>query len=186
MNQIEAAVTLSRTLETILVDKFNATGKGLHEKVTSAERFLPADLVRQIRYIATIRNAVVHEDGYQMSNVPEFISTAEAAAKVLTEMPVTAVNIPDATGYNEYTRAQWWAYRAFVLLGIILGGLAGWHTSGWGFAAATGVGGGLLAFYSVMWFSLDWLKGLIRFLGSMVIVGLMMATVVTIIYVLTN
>lgn len=36
----------------------------MHEKLTSVERDLPPPLVRRIRFIATVRNKLVHEDGF--------------------------------------------------------------------------------------------------------------------------
>ncbi|KAH9261127.1 hypothetical protein BASA81_000831 [Batrachochytrium salamandrivorans] len=53
-------IVSSKHLEKLLEEKFDAEGKGLHEKITSAKH-LPEDLKRKLRRIATIRNKLVHE-----------------------------------------------------------------------------------------------------------------------------
>jgi hypothetical protein len=53
----------SKQLESLLESKFEATGKGLHEKITSAID-LSESLKRKLRRVATIRNKLVHEPGF--------------------------------------------------------------------------------------------------------------------------
>ncbi|MGX9462254.1 hypothetical protein ACWXWU_13615 [Shewanella sp. A14] len=76
---IGIAVKASKGLETKLAESFNAEGKGLHEKVTSVESELPHSLVKTLRYIASIRNKVVHEDEFQIDDVAKFKAVAEEA-----------------------------------------------------------------------------------------------------------
>ena len=84
MGAIEIAVLGSRRLETILESAFGASGKGLHEKVTSVEGVLPIDLVRSIRWVAGVRNRVVHEDGASLRNVDEFQRTVDRIVERLS------------------------------------------------------------------------------------------------------
>lgn len=65
MSDIELAIRSSKRIESSLVRLFDASGKGLHEKISSVEKKLPVSLVKRIRYIATIRNKLVHEDNYR-------------------------------------------------------------------------------------------------------------------------
>jgi hypothetical protein len=65
MSDIELAITKVKVLESLLEQAFGATGKGLHEKVTSAQDKLPPALVKKLRFIATVRNKIVHESNYQ-------------------------------------------------------------------------------------------------------------------------
>lgn len=65
-------ISASKELENILETKFQATGKGLHEKVTSVEAQLPELLIRRLRKIASIRNKLIHEKDYQLANAVEF------------------------------------------------------------------------------------------------------------------
>lgn len=65
MSDIDLAIRSSKRIETALVRLFDARGKGLHEKLSSVEKKLPPGLTRRIRYIATIRNKLVHEHEYR-------------------------------------------------------------------------------------------------------------------------
>lgn len=65
MSDIDLVVKSSKHIESALVRIFGATGKGLHEKVSSVEKMLAASLVKRIRYIASIRNKIIHDDGYR-------------------------------------------------------------------------------------------------------------------------
>lgn len=59
--QAGLAVDIARQLESAL-EASGATGKGLHEKVGSIENKLPEALVTKLRFIASVRNKIVHED----------------------------------------------------------------------------------------------------------------------------
>jgi hypothetical protein len=64
MSDIELAISRVKALESRL-ELLGATGKGLHEKVTSVQAKLPPALVKKLRFVATIRNKIVHESDYQ-------------------------------------------------------------------------------------------------------------------------
>lgn len=64
MSDLDLAISTAKKFETILSERFGAEGRGLHEKVTAAEANLPTDVTRALRFIATVRNKLVHEDGY--------------------------------------------------------------------------------------------------------------------------
>jgi hypothetical protein len=64
MSDIELVISNSKKLESLLEKHLGATGKGLHEKVSSVERKLPDGVVRKLRFVATIRNKIVHDEGY--------------------------------------------------------------------------------------------------------------------------
>ena len=62
MSKIEFAVRSSQRLEKWLKATYGAEGRGLHELIGSVESQLdPAD-VRDLRFVAAVRNAVVHEN----------------------------------------------------------------------------------------------------------------------------
>jgi len=65
MSDIELAVTRTKVLESLLEQALGAVGKGLHDKVSSVQTRLPPALVKKLRYIATVRNKIVHEADYQ-------------------------------------------------------------------------------------------------------------------------
>ncbi len=63
----------TKEIETILTN-IGATGKGLHEKVSSIENNLNKSVVKAIRYIATIRNNSLHDSNFKLTTdiVDEF------------------------------------------------------------------------------------------------------------------
>lgn len=63
-NDFELCIRSSKELEHLLETEFRASGKGLHEKISSVESQLTPDLVKNMRYLATIRNKLVHEHGF--------------------------------------------------------------------------------------------------------------------------
>jgi hypothetical protein len=62
-NDYELAIKASKDLEYILERHFGAQGRGLHEKISTA-RGLSPNLARDMRYLATIRNKLIHERGF--------------------------------------------------------------------------------------------------------------------------
>ncbi|GAB4819559.1 hypothetical protein N2152v2_006605 [Parachlorella kessleri] len=86
-NDYELVIRSSKELEHVLEACFGAQGKGLHEKVTSVQHLLPQDLVRKIRYLATIRNKLVHEFGF--NSIPDrttFINNFNVARSELQQV----------------------------------------------------------------------------------------------------
>jgi hypothetical protein len=61
MNDYELAIKRCKRLEELLEQGFGASGRGLHEKLTSVQSRLPQSLIKKMRYIATVRNRLVHE-----------------------------------------------------------------------------------------------------------------------------
>lgn len=55
-------IQMTQTLEYILTQRYQAEGRGLHEKLTSVENEIPERARKQIRFVATIRNVATHED----------------------------------------------------------------------------------------------------------------------------
>ena len=65
MSDIELAISRVKQLESLLEQALGATGKGLHEKVSSVQDRLVPALVKKLRFVATVRNKIVHEADYQ-------------------------------------------------------------------------------------------------------------------------
>ncbi len=91
MSDIELAVTRTKTLESLLEQGLGATGKGLHEKVSSVQERLPPALVKKLRFIATVRNKIVHEAAYEKiddrSGFTKACDDAEAQLRALLPAP---------------------------------------------------------------------------------------------------
>lgn len=64
MSLLESVLVRTKKLESLLATKFGADGRGLHEKTSSIEAYLSVSLVKRLRYIASVRNKTVHEDGF--------------------------------------------------------------------------------------------------------------------------
>jgi hypothetical protein len=68
-NDYELVIRSSKHLEYLLHTELQAHGQGLHEKISSVEKSLSPELVRNMRYLATIRNKLVHEHNFD--RIPE-------------------------------------------------------------------------------------------------------------------
>ncbi|MGF1764078.1 DUF4145 domain-containing protein [Aliivibrio kagoshimensis] len=77
MSDIEFVIVRSRRLETLLKEHYHADGKGLHELISSCEERLPHDVIKKLRFIATIRNKMVHEDEYRLDDKTRFKTVFE-------------------------------------------------------------------------------------------------------------
>ncbi|MBY6199583.1 DUF4145 domain-containing protein [Vibrio hangzhouensis] len=84
MSDIESVVLRTRRLEKLLRQQYHADGKGLHQLVTSCEERLPHDVISKLRYIATIRNKVVHEEDFELDDMSGFMRTCDECEQELT------------------------------------------------------------------------------------------------------
>ena len=89
MSDIELAVTRTKALESLLEQTLGATGKGLHEKVSSVQAKLSPALVKKLRFVATVRNKIVHESDYAKIDDRDGFSRAcdEAEAELNALLP---------------------------------------------------------------------------------------------------
>jgi hypothetical protein len=85
MSDIDLAVTRSQRLEQLLEHDFGATGRGLHEKVSSVADAIPQDIVRKLRLVATVRNKVVHENPH-IDDRARFLEAADTAERELVRI----------------------------------------------------------------------------------------------------
>ena len=100
-SDIDIVVTQSKTLEALLEQKFGATGRGLHEKLSSIEYQLEAGLVKNIRWIATMRNKVVHEN-FQLTNQNDFLRSCQRALEGLQNSQHTTSERVNSSSRNSY------------------------------------------------------------------------------------
>lgn len=84
MSDIEQVVIRTRKLEALLKEQYHAEGQGLHQLITSCERRLPHELIPTLRYIATVRNKLLHEDGYVLDDSRQFFKQSDWCIKALT------------------------------------------------------------------------------------------------------
>ena len=84
MTDIELVITRTKALESLLEQGLGAIGKGLHEKTTSVQDKLSPALVKKLRFIATLRNKLVHEASYQkLDDRPGYERACEEAEREL-------------------------------------------------------------------------------------------------------
>ena len=76
MGQIEQVVKLTKKLEKLLEER-GARGRGLHEKISSVSDQLTSKQIKSLRWIATLRNKTLHEDGFVIKKFEDFERTAK-------------------------------------------------------------------------------------------------------------
>jgi hypothetical protein len=93
MSDVELAITRVKALEALLEQALGATGKGLHEKVTSVQDRLAPPLVKKLRFIATVRNKIVHEADYQQIDDRDgFVRACDEAEAELNALLPRVIN----------------------------------------------------------------------------------------------
>ena len=86
-NDFELVIRSAKELEYLLTFSLGAQGSGIHEQINSLNGRLPDRLVRRLRFIATIRNKVVHEYGCDaIPDRPRFVAEYDAAVAELRAM----------------------------------------------------------------------------------------------------
>lgn len=85
-NIYKRTLSCTKKIESILEDEFGAIGRGLHEKATSVERRIGASVVKRIRYLATRRNKLMHEDGYLINDIEEYEKVSNQISNDLFEI----------------------------------------------------------------------------------------------------
>lgn len=81
-DQYSVVLGASKKLEALL-SSIGSEGRGLHGKCGSVEHLLPPDIVWSIRMVATIRNKLLHEDGFQLRDIGDFMHQAGSAIDYL-------------------------------------------------------------------------------------------------------
>ena len=89
-SDIDVVVTHSKQIEQLLEQKFAAKGRGLHEKVDSVTHVLDPALIKRLRWIATMRNKVVHED-FNLPSQDDFISSCQSALHLIQTTSSSAI-----------------------------------------------------------------------------------------------
>eukprot|EP00803_Ostreobium_quekettii_P005426 evm.model.scf_298.15 EVM.evm.TU.scf_298.15 scf_298:98636-98992(+) len=88
-NDFELTVRAAKELEHMLEHDFGAQGQGLHQKINAVQEaeWLPLPLVQKMRHIATVRNKLVHEHGYNsIPNRDLFIRNFEESRRGLQKI----------------------------------------------------------------------------------------------------
>ena len=110
INPFELVIKATKDLEGILESGWNAEGKGLHEKLTSVEASIPIDISKRIRWLASIRNKLVHEASFTLDDPMHYereylrlrdellvLASAAVGAGVMGPSTVIKETIPEYT-----------------------------------------------------------------------------------------
>jgi hypothetical protein len=89
-NDYELVIKASKTLETIFERDFHTQGRGLHEHINSAADNhipIPAAVVKKLRFIATIRNKLIHDSNFnQVPDRSVFMQLYEECKVALSDL----------------------------------------------------------------------------------------------------
>jgi hypothetical protein len=93
MSDVELAITRVKALESLLEQTLSAAGKGLHEKVSNVQDRLAPGLVKKLRFVATVRNKIVHEADYrQIDDRDGFVRACDEAEAELRALLPRVIN----------------------------------------------------------------------------------------------
>lgn len=90
--ELAKIIFFSREIETILKDKFKAKGKGLHTYIDSIENRLDFQLLKDLRYIATIRNKSMHESSFKVDDFSRYKRVAENLIYRLNRLDIEQID----------------------------------------------------------------------------------------------
>ena len=127
-SDIELVIRYSRALESLLGKRLGATGTGLHERITSVEKRLPVPLVKRLRWIATMRNNVVHVDGFVLPSAAEYEAACKKCMEELQAVKVAPKESPvaraarlqaeDQALVHDWLQPIGWFLAGFVLSAV--------------------------------------------------------------------
>jgi hypothetical protein len=158
----------SSQLERLLEERLGATGKGLHEKASSVQARLSPEALKRIRFIASVRNAVVHERVPVKDRMGFMIAVDGAAAEIGALAPAERAGRADPADTRWSSVAPWLpeiGIGAFTVLGAV----AGYSAWGVGGAILTGV----VSFAAATWVAMN----LAAIAGFAILGGLVWAAV---------
>lgn len=127
MSDLELAIRRSKRLEHRLRDAHGGTGRGLHELVSSIEAQLPRELVKRLRFVATMRNKLVHDlDVRRLDDRSGFVTACDQCEKELDGLAGPAA--------RETLRQTFWVVAMVAVLLVVGLGIAVFmiHRSGQG------------------------------------------------------
>ena len=111
MGDYELVIGRCKRLEKMLEARLGASGRGLHEKTSSVEGKLTPGLVKRLRFIATVRNKLVHEDaGNRIEDARGYKTACDAAEAEIKRLSV-----------GRSRRWGWVLVGALIVIGIAVG-----------------------------------------------------------------
>lgn len=97
MSDRDKMIDYSSKAETLLEENYGASGRGLHEKVSSVKSKIPQSLEKKLRAIASVRNKMMHENNFVLEDKYDFFNFCEDAIR---ELSSTLSVKPSPTSWN--------------------------------------------------------------------------------------
>ena len=88
----------SAVLEDLLAQRVGATGAGFRTKLKLVEQRLPDALRRDLHYLATVRNDVLHSTLSEIRDPARFVRTAKRSIHALLAFETSAATTPQPAG----------------------------------------------------------------------------------------
>ena len=95
MSDNDIVIEAARPIEQMLREKHGATGRGLHELVSDVQGKLSQSDIKKMRFVATIRNQVLHE-GLVLD-----ASTRDGVTRASKEVLQRQSNVTSYSGHGE-------------------------------------------------------------------------------------
>jgi hypothetical protein len=100
----DAVIDKTSRMEGLLLVNYRAFGRGLNEKANSVENDLDPELMKKIRFVAAVRNKLLHVHGYQYDDdEDDFLATCDEVIAALERNERRAkpapISIPPDYGY---------------------------------------------------------------------------------------
>lgn len=94
----------TKRLEKLLVDR-GATGRGLHERATSIAHSIEPGVLSRLRFIATVRNKLMHEADYKFDGTEhDFLSACDEVISQLAQRRPYRSPLPTGKGPRSSVR----------------------------------------------------------------------------------
>lgn len=112
IQELSIIVNYCKKFETLLEREFQAKGRGLHEKITSAQECLSYELIKDLRFVATIRNKALHEEDYNFiddfDELTRRCKVIEKELHILTQESGSSLQkvMPDKIQLPDFTNIQ--------------------------------------------------------------------------------
>jgi len=109
--KLATIISYSKKIETLL-KKNGATGKGMHSYLSSIEGKLNSKLIKDIRWIATMRNKSLHEN-FIINDIKGFEKTSKRVINQLNNISKLEKN---SSASNEVTEEEMNIFYIFIIL----------------------------------------------------------------------
>lgn len=86
LDSMKDVIDITALIEAVLEGDFGGRGRGIHSRLDSLERPIPASLDKKLRYLAAVRNKALVEPWWPIPNRPRYLHDCEEAAAWLLEI----------------------------------------------------------------------------------------------------